>query len=242
MQNNASTTLSTTLATDPTGAFSGGVVFPTAVSGTSTLVATCQKSGDTINSLELNFSPATTSSNQTTTTLASLPTATTNQITKFEFGTNPLPGVTIPVSGNCSNDPGNKNGPVNFSISRQGPANPLTATSNVTDSGALFNSSVFFPTSAGTDPATFAVTCPNSSAFSNVIMMGTQVAGASISSPLAASVNATPPNTTKFPVGGVAAGFGPQTKSNNPILAEILLIFGLTGLFIVNRKHPNGQK
>src|SRR5579863_7299280 len=55
-QNGVSTLLTTTLSTDANGAFAGNVVFPSPYpSGQATLVATCNRTGDSINSPTLTF-------------------------------------------------------------------------------------------------------------------------------------------------------------------------------------------
>lgn len=296
MQNGTNTPLATNLNADSNGMFTGNVTFPTNYSGTATLVATCNSTGNTVSSPVLNFAlPASSSFNlpQTSPTLGGLynlsgscgssngsgsvqliltyngntypldtptlsPTGTfsdnvvipsnlgvgsgvfkavcSNGVTfssninigpaavnMFGFSTNPVPGANVNVSGSCANISGNQNGTASFTVLRSGSFSNLSATNSQTNGSGYFNSSVYFPSDVGSQPATFVVTCPNGSTFSNVIMLG-----------------AVDPSVV-VPVGGVAAGSGPNQEPNY-FLAGALLMIGLFGLVILTHKNLRVQK
>jgi hypothetical protein len=144
-------------------------------------------------------------------------------VNSFAFNPSPAPGTYTVISGNCTNVTGDANGTVAFGIMRYGAVSALSATGNVTNGSGFFSSSVFFPSNEGSDPAVLVVTCPNGSTFSNVIMLGATVAN-------------------PIPVGGVAAGSGPQDAAKFPVAAGILLVTGLFGLYAVTRKNSYAQK
>jgi hypothetical protein len=149
----------------------------------------------------------------------------TAAVNSFAFSSSPFPGVSTTVSGSCTNISGNQNGTTGFALLRNGGMTTLSATNDLTNSSGYFNSSVFFPSTVGSQPATFVVTCPNGSTFSNVIMLG--------------AANLADPTD---PVGGVAAGSDPQETANYFIAAGILVITGLLGLLAVTRKNLYVQK
>jgi hypothetical protein len=296
VQNGVVTAMTTNLSTDSNGNFSGNVTFPSPFnSGSATLVATCNRTGDTINSPFLTFAapaigsfglpavspnvggiynisgacgnsingssadiilhsnganyplgsfslnsagtfagsvviPANVASGAANlsatcsngTTFSSNIMIDPSAVDSFAFSSSPFPGGTTTISGNCTNVSGNANGSVNFTVLRNGAVSTLPTANNTTNQSGYFSSQVTFPTSVGSDPATLVVTCPNGSTFSNVIMLG-------------ATVFAADPVTTT-PVGGVAAGSGPQDNQNYSVFGEILLVSGLVGLLAVTGK------
>lgn len=302
MQNGINTPLASTLSTDSSGAFSGNISFPVTTSaGLTTLVATCIRSGDIINSPILTFAmPAGTSfglpaavptiggvfnlsgacgnsngvgsaqinlnKNGSNYSLGNVNLSTTGTfsssiiipsnittgpatleaicsngntfssainidpaaVNSFAFSASPLPGVSTNISGSCTNVSNNANGTVSFSVVRNAGATTLSTSNNLTNGSGDFNSTVFFPATLGSEPATLIVTCPNGSTFSNVIMLGAATA----------AVNGN--NTT--PVGGVNAGAGPNDTPNYPLGAEFFLITGLLGASTVLGKKLYAQK
>jgi hypothetical protein len=181
----------------PTGTFSDNAVIPNTINtGPATLIAACSN-GTTFSSAIILGEAA---------------------VNSFAFSSSPFPGVSTTVSGTCTNVSGNQNGTTAFAVLRNGGITNLSANNAMTNGSGYFSSSVYFPSSLGSDPATFVVTCPNGSTFSNVIMLG------------AANPTA--------PVGGVAAGTPPQNGPDYFVLAGILLVVvGLLGLLAVNRKN-----
>ncbi|MDR3642831.1 MAG: hypothetical protein P4L74_04365 [Candidatus Doudnabacteria bacterium] len=280
IQNGISTTLPTVMTTDTNGSFTGTITFPSSYgAGSATLVATCNRTGDTINSPTLTFAvpasssfglPAYTPSQggifnlsglcgpsngigtavltlnsfgnnyalgtanltQTATfsysvtipqnagvgkatfkaacsngnTITSATNIGSPAVNLFAFGSGPLPGQSTSVSGSCANASTNQNGTVSFSLLRNGAITNLPGSNNFTNNNSTFNSSVFFPSSVGSDPATFVVACPNGATFSNVIMLGAMA-------PVVVS-------TVNMPTGGVAAGHGQNSTFNYLVLAE----------------------
>jgi hypothetical protein len=269
LQNGNNTPLLTSISSDATGIFSGNILLPSPfTAGSATLVATCNKTGDTINSPVLTITQVASASfglpsyipnsggilnisgscgssngigsaqvnllnNGTSYSLSNfnldsmgsfsgtvlLPNNLSNSagtlnavcsngnlfssqiylnssvFNALNLGNGSFPGYSK-VTGNCTNVPSNQNGTVTFSVLRNQTITNLNATGNTTNNTGNFSSSVFFPASLGSAPATFIVTCPNSSTFSNVIMLGDPVI--------------TPNPVVTTPVGGVNAGFGSQ--------------------------------
>lgn len=184
-----------------TGTFANTVIIPNNASvGNAVLKATCSNN----------------------TTFSSTIVLDQTAVNSFTLSTNPIPGNTVMISGNCTNVLTNQNGAVSFNVYRNGSVVNLPANNNLTNNTSYFNSSVLFPSNVGSDPANLVVTCPNGSTYSNLIILG---AATAVTIPVVIT-----------PVGGVAAGTQPQSMPSNVIFGEILLVVGLTGLLGLGSK------
>lgn len=148
MQNGVNTPLAGNLSTDANGAFTGNVSFPSTTNpGTATIIATCNRTGDTVSSPVLTFSaPASTS-----------------------FG---LPQNQPNISGiyNLSGSCGNSNGAgsVILSLTTSNGGSYTLDTANLSSTGT-FSDNVVIPNNISTGTATFTAACSNALRFSSTV-------------------------------------------------------------------------
>lgn len=149
-QNGVNVVLPTTFSTDSNGSFSGNVVFPSLyTSGPGVLVATCNRTGDMINSPVLTFSA---------------------QASSF-FGmtaTVPTVGGLFNLSGTC----GGSNGVGSVQLSLNSNGNNYNLDNVDLSSDSTFTSSVIIPTNAANGPATLTAVCSNGNRFSSNVVIG----------------------------------------------------------------------
>lgn len=151
MQNVSNTALPTTLSTDANGAFSGSVVFPENVSvGQATLMATCNSTGDTIDSPVLTFTA---------------PPASISFI---------LPQASPTVSGiyNLSGACGSSNGNSSTQLTLNQNGNNYTLDNISLSSSGTFSDNVVIPNTVSAGPATLTAVCSNGARFSSSVDIG----------------------------------------------------------------------
>ncbi|MBI5530226.1 MAG: hypothetical protein HY918_01870 [Candidatus Doudnabacteria bacterium] len=146
-QNGNNTQLSNNLSTDSSGAFSGSISLPSSYNaGQATIIASCSRSGDVINSPVLTFaSPVSSSFN-----LPSSP---------------PSVGGLYNLSGACGNS--NGGGSVQINLNKAG-SNYSLNNVNLNSTGN-FTASVIVPNGISTGPATFNAVCSNGNTFSSSV-------------------------------------------------------------------------
>ena len=150
MQNGGSVQMNSTLSTDSNGSFSGNVTYPAvAAPGQATLVATCNKSGDTINSQPLTFPAPASASFGLPSTAATI-------------------GGLLNVSGACgaSNGIGN----VALTLTSNGNTYPLSGF-NLTPTGT-FSGNVVIPNNVSAGSANLTAVCSNLTTFSSNFNIG----------------------------------------------------------------------
>jgi hypothetical protein len=150
MQNGSSTQMTSNLSTDANGSFSGNVTYPSSVpGGQATLVATCNLSGDTINSQVLTFA-------QPASSAFTLP------------AISPTVGGLYNISGAC----GASNGIGNVQLTLTSNGNSYNLNSlNLTPTGT-FSGNIVVPNNINTGSANLTGVCSNNNAISSNLTVG----------------------------------------------------------------------
>ena len=145
IENGIGTSIPTNITTDSTGAFSGSITFPSPYgAGQATLVATCNRTGDTINSPTLTFAA---------------PASTSFGLPAFS----PNVGGVYNVSGACGYS--NGGGSVQLTLNSNG-GNYQLGTASLTPSDT-FAYTIVIPSNISTGAATLSATCSNGATFSS---------------------------------------------------------------------------